>query len=716
MKKFIQILALPVLLLFIATTCPAESPVELPAQSSTGDTSQSKAIIINADQTEFLQKENKAFLIGNVEIIRENTILTCDQAELDKNTGVAHAKGHVILRSAQGTIVGDELTFNFEKMTGDFVGAKLTAEPYYASGEKIEKVGENHIVMQRGYMTTCDLHKPHYKLNAKKVDIYPKDKVVARRVNMTVGPAPVLFIPQYTQIINDKKPRVIYTPGYDKQWGAFLLQTWRYYFSENFKGNIHLDYRERRDFASGVDLDYKIPNRGKGVIKTYYTLDRPITAKHFWQERPSPTPEHERFKGEWRHKWDIDDTATATWQYYKLSDPSFLKDYFKREYEKDREPPTFFVLTKGFTHGTVGLRTDVRVNRFTSAVDRLPELSYDISSQELGDSGVYWKNKTLFSNLVSRAASPTEDRKKTMRVDTDNELSYPFKVAFLELRPFVGGRETYFSRSKDPADYHSMRGLFKTGADLSTKFFRIFDLQTKYLGVEINRLRHIITPSVSYLFTTDPTIASDKFNSFDAIDTITRSHSITFALENKLQTKRNDENVDLFRSIVSSDFLLKENPGTGSFNSIKTDFEINPANWLTFNSDTDYSSPRDKLLSSNFDIYVHDPQKKKWRFGLGKRYTLDVDDQITTDWQYVLNPKWKISAYNRFDIDRGIHKEQEFVLTRDLHCWEVALNFNETRGEGSEIWLVFTLKAFPEMMLDVGTSFNRRKAGSQSSE
>ncbi len=44
------------------------------------------------------------------------------------------------------------------------------------------------------------------------------------------------------------------------------------------------------------------------------------------------------------------------------------------------------------------------------------------------------------------------------------------------------------------------------------------------------------------------------------------------------------------------------------------------------------------------------------------------------------------------------------------------INFNETRTKGSEIWIVFTLKAFPDFMVDMGTSFNKRKAGSQSSE
>lgn len=677
-----------------------------------------RPIEINADHFEFFQEENRVVVQGNVVISRENVTLTCDKAEVNKNTGVAVAEGQVVLSSPQGgRISGEKMTFNFETMTGDFFGARIASPPYYGEGETLSKVAASHIVMTKGYITTCDLHKPHFRMKSRKIDVYPGDKAVARHVRLVVGKTPVVYIPRYSQVISDKKPRVIYTPGYDKQWGAFLLQAWRYYFNENFKGTVHLDYRERKDFASGADVDYKIPRGGSGILRTYYMLERPITSKHTWQERPSPTPEHERFKAEWRHKWDIDDRTNAIWQFYRYSDPNFLKDYFKREYEKDREPPTFFVLTRGLPSGTFSFRNDVRVNRFVGAVDRLPELGYDVTNQQIAQSGIYLKNKTTYSNLVSREVSPAEVRRKTMRLDTDNELSYPMKVGFVEFRPFVGGRETYYSRTKEPVDDGTIRGLFKTGSDLSTKFYKVFEVDTNVWGLDIHRLRHVITPTVSYLFTTDPTLASGQLDLYDAVDRLSRTHSLTFTLENKLQTKRQEVSVDLVRAIVSSDFLLKDQPGTGGFNSVKTDFELKPIDWLTFNSDTNFDATKDKLTSANFDIYFQHPgDKEKWSFGFGKRYTLEVDDQITSELNYKINPKWKLGLYNRFDIDHGIHKEQEYRIIRDLHCWEMDINFNETRGQGSEIWVVFRLKAFPELTFDAGTSFNRRKAGSQSSE
>jgi hypothetical protein len=91
-----------------------------------------------------------------------------------------------------------------------------------------------------------------------------------------------------------------------------------------------------------------------------------------------------------------------------------------------------------------------------------------------------------------------------------------------------------------------------------------------------------------------------------------------------------------------------------------------------------------------------------------------VDDQLTTEAGYRLNQKWAVRSYNRYDLDSGTLKEQEYTLSRDLHSWVMDINYNQTRGSGTEIWLVFTLKDFPDLGLDFGSRFNRRKLGAYS--
>jgi len=675
---------------------------------------QGENVELNGDIIEYSRDGQTVIAKGNVIIVRGDTTIMGDRVEFSQKTNMAYANGNVRLVMPNGEIEGEDMTFNFAEMKGDFHGAKLISDPYYGTGAVISKVSDNQMKMKDSFITTCDHDKPHYGLASRKMDIYPGDKMVARNVRMFLGKIPMMFIPRLTQSLKSTEPRVTFTPGYDKEWGMFVLSSWRYNLKENVTGVVHVDARERKDIAWGIDVNYKTPKTGEGTFRTYYMNERSITSKRFFQERPSPTIEKERFKVEWRHKWEIDEKTNAIMQYYKLSDNTLLKDYFEKENDKDSSPNTFFLLTRTLPKGSLNFRTDPRINRFESAVERLPELRYDLGNQEIWNTGVYLRNITMYSNLTSKNASPSEARRKTMRLHTDSALSYPMKISFMEFNPYIGSQQTYYSRAKKKDQYNSIRGIFRTGASLSTKFYRIFDIKTNVGGVNLNRLRHIVTPSISYSYQGNPTIPFAQLDSFDGIDSLANDHSISFSIENKLQTRRNESSVDLLRFIVSAPFNLKESSSKGGFGTISADIDFKPLDWATFYFDSSYDTYNDRLSTANFDIYINGGSK--WYVDLGKRWNRDVDDQLTTEFFYKLNPKWAAKTYTRFDLRSGILKEQEFTITRDLHAWEMEINFNETRKKGNEIWMIFRLKAFPDLAIDVGSSFNKRKAGSQSAE
>lgn len=666
-----------------------------------------ESVELNGDTVEYESEGQKINAKGNVKLVYRGAILTCDEVVFDRNTKIAEAKGNVRLVSDQGEIVGEKLTFNFETMQGDFNGTQIVSAPFYGSAKSVDRSNSEKMVMNQARISTCDYDKPHYHLGSKKMEIYPGDKIVANNVNMRIGKLPVLYIPRYVQSLKSGKPRVSFVPGFERDWGAFLLTKWRYEISDNLKGAINLDYREKLGFASGVDVSYDTKKFGEGIVKTYYTGER--------DKDNDPVRTIERFKAEWRHKWQIDDKTDAIWQYYKLSDAGFLKDYFEKEYDKDPNPDTFFLLTRRLPKGIFSFRTDARVNRFESKVERLPEIGYDLSNLKIGDTGLYYKNSSTFSNLTKKTPSPSEIRQKTMRMDMINEIAYPKKIGVVEFKPYVGSRHTYYSRTKDPDKYDTIRGLLNTGASLSTKFYRVYDVEMDKFGLKVDGLRHIMTPTVSYGYTSEPTRNKSDLDLFDAgIDDLDNSHSLNFAYENKLQTKRKGKTVDLLRAIISTDYRLKEDPRGGGFDDINSDIDFHPVDWLTFYFDSSYSTREEHLKTANIDMYINGGDK--WSLGIGKRFNREVDDQITTDFNYQINKKWAFRAYERFDIATGIFKEQEYRLTRDLHAWEMELNLNMTRGGGTEMLVLFRLKAFPDLGFDVGTTINQREGGSQNQE
>lgn len=698
MKRFLPIV-------FLLASCACVSAQE-----------ESSPVEVNGDQVQYSATDSKVVASGNVVVKRTGVTLYCDRLEFDRTQNVGVAEGNVVLvRGDGGRLTGDRMIYNFTTMKGDFVQAKITSKPFYGAGEKISKDAENHIHLQNGYITTCDHDKPHFRFKAPKVDIAPGDKAVARNMTLVLGKVPVFWLPKYTQDLKHNKPMFTITPGYDKDWGSFVLTGWRHYWNDQVNTVLHLDYRSKRGFGEGADLNYNNTRFGSGFMKMYYTQERLKENTKFFYDynnnNDEPTIEKERFKGEWRHTWDVDDNTRAVWQYYKLSDDQLLKDLFERENEKDSNPPTYFLLTRGLsTAGTLSLRSDVRVNRFTSAVDRLPEINYLLPGRKILDSGFYWKNSTTYSNLAKLEPSPMANRYETERIDTDNEISYPFKVNIFELRPFVGGQETYYSKTLTKEDNNTVRGIFKTGADVSTKFFRVYDVKTDLFNLDINRLRHVVTPSVAYFYTHDPTLESSKLVQFDSMDNLALRHGMTFGLENKLQTKRANKSEDLLRFLVTSDFYLKEDSHKGGFNNVVTKTDLIPNQYVTFYADTYYDTIEEHLSSANFDVYFTDPGNK-WSFGFGKRYDREVDDQITSQLNYRINQKWYFEVYERWDTDRGINKEQQYSIVRDLHEWEGKISFNHKDTDGDSIWMIFTLKEFPEMGLNFGTGFNRRKAG-----
>jgi lipopolysaccharide assembly outer membrane protein LptD (OstA) len=212
-------------------------------------------------------------------------------------------------------------------MKGDFVQAKITSKPFYGAGEKISKDANNHIHLQNGYITTCDHDKPHFRFKAPKVDIIPGDKAVARNMTLVLGKVPVFWLPKYTQDLKHKKPMFTITPGYDKDWGSFVLTGWRHYWNDQINTVLHLDYRSKRGFGEGADLNYNNTRFGSGFMKMYYTQERLKENTKFFYDynnnNDEPAIEKERFKGEWRHTWDVDDNTRAVWQYYKLSDDHY---------------------------------------------------------------------------------------------------------------------------------------------------------------------------------------------------------------------------------------------------------------------------------------------------------------------------------------------------------------------------------------------------------
>jgi len=351
----------------------------------------------------------------------------------------------------------------------------------------------------------------------------------------------------------------------------------------------------------------------------------------------------------------------------------------------------------------------------------LPEVKYILNNQQIGRSGFYAKSENTYSDLTYQNY-PKTFNEKTQRFDSNNDVSHPFKIGFIDFNPHLGGEETYYSRTANISQSNIIRGMFRGSLDMSTKFYRVWDYHTNFAGLNINGLRHVITPTVTYLYQARPTFPASSLNQFDpAIDDLYRIHQFEFGLENKLQTKRDGQIVDLLRFLINVNFGLKgtsvPQAGRRGFNPYDTQLDFNPTNWFTLHNDNEFDFKQDHFNSTNIDADFHEDN---WTFGIGNRYTRYQGDQLSTQWQYRLNPKWAIKIYESLPVRDATNgnttaaRETEYVLTRDLHEWEMDLSLDQQQGQGSTFYILFRLKASPGMKFNlVSTNFAPSRPGAQ---
>ncbi len=696
----------------------------------------------DGDKIEYFENENKVVGSGDVVIKYKDMILTCDEVAVWTETYDVTAQGNVKFTQGENTFGGQKIDYNFRASTGkiqDFTGS---ADLWYVKGKEGQQVSEEKIIVRKSYITTCDHKVPHWKISADRVEVYPGKVVNTYNAVMWINPLsipgfdiPLLWLPFYCHPLDDNRPHVTLVPGKNNDWGLYLLSAWRYNLTPNQKGYFHLDYREKKGLAVGMDYIYDSKFIGKGNIFGYYMNERDLKRSHFYDKwrKPDddtgPTTEQEKGLLRVRHQWEATPNTLVTAELYKYKNESFLKDYFYNEYEKDEHPISYALAAHTLPFGTLSVLTRKRMNRFDSMTELLPEAKLNINNQRIGSSSFYYTGNFKAANMNKVYARHTDEDPGTITdpehanvYDSYNQLSYQTKLGFLSVTPYAGTKQTYLSRDMS-GDTGLMNGAAYTGVDISTKFYKVFEAHGAPLGIELNRLRHVVTPTVNYNHISKPTQPASEM----LTDGVTRSSVMTFGLENKLQTKLgkdSDQVVDLAMLLVETTYDFAQTPG-GQLGDYTAKLELKPYEWLTATSDTIVDPHKlyhhEWLQTINNNLSFNFPQKGS--LGIGHSYQAGANN-IIAQAKLDFIPGWKISIYEDFDVLATRHgatkkndlKEQEYIITKDLHCWEVDLRYNVSRDQGEEVMLIFRLKAFPDIPFEFGRNYHKPKVGSQGYE
>jgi LPS-assembly protein len=317
------------------------------------------------------------------------------------------------------------------------------------------------------------------------------------------------------------------------------------------------------------------------------------------------------------------------------------------------------------------------------------------------------------------------------RADTYQQLLLPCTFwGWLNVTPYAGGRFTYYTEAHGPGGGNSeaSRSVFDTGVDVSFKASRLWSTAKSKL-LDLNGLRHIVEPSIKYIYVPEPhdlphelpqfdyTIPSLRllpigFPEFNSIDSIDREHTLRFGLRNTLQTKRGGELAEMLNWEVITDWNICTRTNQTCFSDVYSLLTFAPRSWLTFGSETSFDTDEGRWRLAYNTLSFTPSHVWQWRLGY---YYLHDDPQlgtgnnlISSGFAYRLNENWSVRLSHRFEARDGRMEEQEYGIYRDLRSWTTELLFrwrdNRDHSDDFTVAFVLSLKAYPRQFGSGGSS------------
>jgi lipopolysaccharide assembly outer membrane protein LptD (OstA) len=682
------------------------------------------------------------------------TIEAPDGAEFDLNTGLASATNGVVVRYGDATLSARRATVNQrtgevvaegdvrvqrqtqvwtgERIRFNFHTGQMTAEDFRAgvpplftrglvlAGEQQEGV----FVGLDGLVTTDDNPEPNLILRAKKIVVVSGDYVEARQATVYVGKVPVFWLPYFKRSLKMEAPKLELLPGYRSKYGPFLLTTYRWKWSEQVDGALHLDGRLERGLGVGPDFDWHLSRWGEGHLKAYYLHDEDPGEDDF--ERPI---DPDRYRVYLYHLANPATNLTLRGMLRYQSDIYVTRDFFEDEYKRNKEPSTFLQANQLWRHFSLDVMVQPRVNEFFETVERLPEVKLTGFRQRLGPTPFFYESDSALGYYRRRFADgDTNEMFEAFRGDTFHQVVLPWTFFnWLNVAPRAGGRFTYYGEAAGPGatTEEETRGVFNTGVEVSTKASRLWrDIHSRTF--QLDGLRHIVQPSINYAWVPEPGVPPRKLPQFDyempslrllpvqfpdynAIDSIDSQNVLRFGLRNRLQTKRKEGLDDVVSWALYTDWRLRPEEGQTTFADVYSELDLKPLSWVTLSSELRFNI-NDGTLNEADHRLTFTPNDV-WSLMVGNRYLRD-DPQFGPDAghnllfgsvYYRFNEDWGARVSARFEAETGELEETYVSLYRDFRSWTGALTFR-VRNSVDEptdytIALTMSLKAFPRYSL-----------------
>lgn len=655
-------------------------------------------------------------------------VLTANQVAVNFETGVVEASGGVRIQRDDLLWVSEHVIYNFKNRQLEAQQFRSGRSPIFVAGDGLHGQFTNRFyAATNAVITTDDVQDPSVRIRARSIKILPGDKLQARDAVLYVENVPVFYFPYYARRLGDRVNRFNLLPGYRSTFGAFLMVGYEYYLTDELDGELHLDYRSRRGVGVGPDVNFDYGRWGQGSFKYYYLHD----------QEPDADAEHGNLPHNRQRVWlsyqahPYTNFSVRSMVRYQ-GDTNIVREFFEGEYRDNPHPSTFVEINRFWRNFSLDIYAQPRLNDFLETVERLPDVKLTGYRQQLGSSPLYYESESSVAYLRRLFAETNSVRTDADfaagRADTYHQVTLPHTFFnWLNVSPRVGGRFTYYTDSSGPGGTwdNESRGIFNTGVEVSAKASRTWtDARSEFF--DLDGLRHIVTPSVNYVFVPRPSVRPPDLPQFDyefsslrllpiefpdynSIDSIDSQNVLRLGLRNKLQSKRDGAVENVLSWDLYTDWRLDPRDDQTRFADVYSDLVLRPRSWLSLESINRFDPDSGRLRMAVPGLTIH--PNNVWHWNLSYFYLRDDirpwdptalgegNDLFSSTFFYRLDDNWGFRIAHKYDLRDQLLREQAYTLYRDLRSWTAGLTFRIRRDVGEEddftVAFTFSVKAFP---------------------
>lgn len=404
--------------------------------TSQGNTARAEQdVVLRAETLEYFERERRLVAAGKVTVVYGETRLFADRLDMNTDSGIGTAFGHVRLLTPEDDIQASRLDFNLTSEQGLlYDGIGIVSDVYHIAGERIARLGPKTLAVQRGRVTTCTQATPDWEFRVREAQIGLGDYVTLKQPSFWVKGIPVWYLPYFIFPIKAERTTGFLTPrvGYNSNDGAVAKTEFFWAVTDWMDTTVGLEYLSERGVKPEAEFRYAIDPLSDGQIEGAFIRDQK-SDDTLWRVL---IQQRQEFGWGLRGLTQID-----------LRSQRDLLRRFSRDINQESQVRTasFGALTKRFMDSTLTLAgasfDGIPDSGSSQQFRRLPTLQFDQFPTPLFGVALF----AVEASYTRLSDSDIGDNTAVQRLDLFPHLSVPLQMApWMRLTITGGVHETFY--------------------------------------------------------------------------------------------------------------------------------------------------------------------------------------------------------------------------------------------------------------------------------